>query len=111
MIHMSVSAASREEPVRRMMRAASIEKNDMFLRAHTTASVPKRQHSVLMSKYPAYSASGRTRKADMTAARNAIASTIFLFRKAAAALRNGSREALFIMSGKPAFTYCSKSKS
>ena len=53
----------------------------MFLRAHTTASVPKRQDSVLRSKYERYSLSGGTKNIVIIAATAAIDITGFFLMK------------------------------
>ena len=59
---------------------ASHSKNRLRLSAETTASVQKRQESVSKSKYPAYSASGGTKKQVTIAAITAIKSTMCPFK-------------------------------
>jgi hypothetical protein len=54
-----------------------ILKKYIFLKAHTTASVPKRQDKVFRSKYPKYSLSGGTNSAEINATLNAIHITGF----------------------------------
>ena len=57
----------------------------MFLSAHITANVEKRQVSVLKSKYPRYSESGFTIKQEMSASVEAMHKTKFVFANLVAA--------------------------
>ena len=56
---------------------AQMVKNFIFLRAHTTAKVRKRQESVFQSKYVKYSLSGCTKNAVTNAAKNAMKKRYF----------------------------------
>ena len=69
----------RRLPVKLTSFLASIVKNLIFLRAHTTANVKNKQERVFQSKYPKYSASGGTKKQVTIAANAAIQNTAFFF--------------------------------
>ena len=77
-IYTSARASVRVLPVRATIFLAVMVKKRMFLRAQITASVQKRQVSVLKSKYSIYFESGLIIKQDTVAKIAAITRTIFL---------------------------------
>ena len=87
-IYTSARASVRVFPVSATIFLAVIVKKRMFLSAHITASVQKRQVSVLKSKYSIYFESGVTIKQDAIAKVAAITRTIFFDAKSAILVLN-----------------------